>query len=78
MEKENVIKLIERCSETNLLWMVLGSLISDDNSLETKKDNLRISREMLGVVNEANIDEKVKLKVKEYLNNTINVLEKEV
>lgn len=78
MEKENVIKLIERCSETNLLWMVLGSLISDDNSLETKKDNLRISREMLGVVNEANIDEKVKLKVKEYLNNTINVLEKEI
>ena len=78
MDKRNLIELLERLIKENLICYVLSDLISSDNSLEEKKSNLHISKELLLLMDEVNIDVEIKNKIIKYLNDTINVLEKEV
>lgn len=78
MDKRNLIELLERLVKENLICFVLANLISSDNSLEEKKSSLHLSKELLLFVDEANIDVEIKNKITKYLNDTINVLEKEV
>ena len=78
MDKRNLIELLERLIEENLICFVLADLIPSDNSLEEKKPSLHLSKELLLLVDEANIGVEIKNKITKYLKDTINVLEKEV
>lgn len=78
MTKEKLIAMLELLVKENHIWFVLGSLISSDNSLETKMFNLNFSKELLQVVDETNIEEQTKEKIKNHLKDTIDVLQKEV
>lgn len=78
MTKEKLIALLELLVKENHIWFVLGSLISSDNSLETKMFNLNFSKELLQVVDETNIEEQTKEKIKNHLKDAIDVLRKEI
>lgn len=78
MTKEKLIALLELLVKENHIWFVLGSLISSDNSLETKMFNLNFSKELLQVVDETNIEEQTKEKIKNHLKDTIDVLRNEI
>ena len=78
MTKEKLIAMLELLVKENHIWFVLGSLISSDNSLETKMFNLNFSKELLQVVDETNIEEQTKEKIKNHLKDAIDVLRKEI
>lgn len=78
MSKEKLIAMLELLVKENHIWFVLGSLISSDNSLETKMFNLNFSKELLQVVDETNIEEQTKEKIKNHLKDAIDVLRKEI
>ncbi len=82
MSKEQKdIELLEAIYENEMIWLILGSLISADSNMtaEECKENIELSDNFLKVIDKAEkIPEPDRIKIKEFLVSGINTLKAEL
>ena len=85
-DKEKTIKMIDGFYAKGYLWFLLGSLISADCFIEVDKDklksqyefNIEVMQDIYDCVDDSNIPEEEKTKVKKYAAQGLELLKNEM